>query len=44
MIFKFNNAYLLDSIVIGGNLEANGPIGMYLDNVVGISDDSFENN
>ena len=44
MTFYFNKAYLKDSIVIGGKLEANGPIGKYLDSVEDIINDSFENN
>jgi len=43
MNFKINNVYLIDSMVLGGRLEEEGPIGDYLDYTSDFKDSSFEN-
>lgn len=43
MSFHLKNAYLFDSMVLGGGLEGEGPIGEYLDYVDEFKDSSFEN-
>lgn len=43
MNFKIENVYLNDSMVLGGPLEQEGPIGKYLDYTSDFKDSSFEN-
>ena len=43
MIFRFNNVYLKDSIIVGGTLEKQGPLGKYFDAIDDCMDSSFEN-
>lgn len=43
MTFKFSNAYLIDSMVLAGNLEGQGPISNYLDYISDFKEESFEN-
>ena len=43
MTFKFKNIFLLDSIVIAGKLEGNGPLNKYFDYISDFKEDSFEN-
>lgn len=43
MNFKINHAYLQDSVVLGGILEGEGPLGQYLDYVSEFKHSSFEN-
>lgn len=43
MIFKLENVYLKDSIVLGSKLEGEGPVGKYLDKVCNYTDSTFEN-
>jgi len=43
MIFKFDNVYLKDSVVVGGTLEKEGPLGKYFDSIDDCKDSSFEN-
>ncbi len=44
MYFKFKNSYLLDSYVISGPLEGNGPINAYFDRIVRFKEKSFNQN
>lgn len=44
MNFKINNCYLLDSFVIGGKLEGQGPIGDYIDYIHDIDTKCYEDN
>lgn len=43
MTIKPKNAYLLDSMVLSGKLEGNGPIKDYIDYISDFKDSSFEN-
>lgn len=43
MNFKFDNVYLLDSMVLGGILEGEGPLKDYLDYISDFRKESFEN-
>ena len=43
MNFKIEKAYLSDSVVLGGILEGEGPLGKYLDYVSEFKHSSFEN-
>lgn len=44
MNFKLDNCYLLDSFVVGGKIEAEGPIGDYLDYIFDIDAKCYEDN
>lgn len=44
MYFKFKNSYLLDSYVISGPLEGNGPINTYFDRIIRFKEKSFNQN
>lgn len=44
MYFKFKNSYLLDSYVISGPLEGDGPINAYFDRITRFKEKSFNQN
>ncbi len=43
MNFKFENVYLIDSCVVAGKLEGNGPLKNYFDSIDECKNCSFEN-